>query len=187
MGLGKWASVPLPPRRAIFFPPCPLSSLGLQPSDAATVEQLSEESRLPQAAVAATTAPRPFQLPSWFYAALGLLSWVGAIVAYRKHQSQAVATGASVPPLAMLATAGQSEGSLVGGAGVPCSLWGSISAPGAHRASLFDHSPPGPVFASPHQTILSTFAPCLPPLPLAQHIQWMHQTPQPSTQQADVC
>ena len=38
---------------------------------------------------------------------------------------------------------------------------GSISAPGAHRASFFDHSPPVPVFAPPHRTIGSTFSSCL--------------------------
>eukprot|EP00670_Eutreptiella_braarudii_P008313 CAMPEP_0174308028 /NCGR_PEP_ID=MMETSP0810-20121108/1488_1 /TAXON_ID=73025 ORGANISM="Eutreptiella gymnastica-like, Strain CCMP1594" /NCGR_SAMPLE_ID=MMETSP0810 /ASSEMBLY_ACC=CAM_ASM_000659 /LENGTH=469 /DNA_ID=CAMNT_0015415227 /DNA_START=22 /DNA_END=1433 /DNA_ORIENTATION=+ len=117
---------------------------GLQPSDAATVEQLSEESRLPQAAVAATTAPRPFQLPSWFYAALGLLSWVGAIVAYRKHQSQAVATGASVPPLAMLATAGQSEDDNAVRQPAPVSrrnLMGVVTAAAAGTAALSQPSP----------------------------------------------
>ena len=45
-------------------------------------------------------------------------------------------------------------------------LRGSISAPGAcrvcaGRASFFYHSPPVPVFAPPHQTIWSTFSPCL--------------------------
>ena len=39
--------------------------------------------------------------------------------------------------------------------------WGSISAPGARRASFFNHSPPVPGFALPHQTIWSTFPPCL--------------------------
>ena len=39
---------------------------------------------------------------------------------------------------------------------------GSISAPGALRASFFFyHSPPMPVFAPPHQTAWSTFLPCL--------------------------
>ena len=32
---------------------------------------------------------------------------------------------------------------------------------GACRASFFYHSPPVPVFAPPHQTICSTFSPCL--------------------------
>ena len=31
----------------------------------------------------------------------------------------------------------------------------------ARRATCFDHSPPVPVFASPHQTIWSTLSPCL--------------------------
>ena len=31
----------------------------------------------------------------------------------------------------------------------------------ARRACFFDHSPPVPVFAPPHQTIRSTFSPCL--------------------------
>ena len=30
--------------------------------------------------------------------------------------------------------------------------------PGARRASFFDHSPPVPAFAPPHQTIWSTFS-----------------------------
>ena len=38
---------------------------------------------------------------------------------------------------------------------------GGISAPGARQASFFDHSPPVPIFAPPHQTIWSTFSPCL--------------------------
>ena len=44
----------------------------------------------------------------------------------------------------------------------------SISAPGMHRASFFDHSPPVPVFGvcgksfpPPHQRICGTFSPCL--------------------------
>ena len=36
-----------------------------------------------------------------------------------------------------------------------------MSAPGTRRASFFDHSPPMPVFAPPHQTIWSTFLQCL--------------------------
>ena len=39
-------------------------------------------------------------------------------------------------------------------------LRGSMSAPGACRASFFDHSPPVPVFAPPHQTIWRTLWLC---------------------------
>ena len=39
--------------------------------------------------------------------------------------------------------------------------WGSINALGSRPASLFDCSPLVPVFAPPHQTICSTFSPCL--------------------------
>ena len=36
-------------------------------------------------------------------------------------------------------------------------LRGSIRAPGMHRVSFFDHSPPVPVFGLPHQTMRITF------------------------------
>ena len=54
---------------------------------------------------------------------------------------------------------GESSG---GGEGVGELQWssegfrGNISAPGTRRASFFDHSPPVPVFAPPHQTIWRT-------------------------------